>query len=244
MKKVKPGVAIVLMLAVLQIAGCGEGAPEAKVEAATLEPVEGTDISRVILTADAAERLGIATAPLERAQVTRKRVFGAEVVNRPTGAPPGSGPWVRVSLTESELSAVDLKQPGLVFPLSGNDQDDSSGLTAEVTGSSIGDPEDPGGVYYTVTVASDLTPGTPVLVELPLAGTERLVVPYSAVVYDPIGQTWTYTNPEPLVFVRSPISIVFIDGGEAILSDGPPPGTEVVIVGSAELFGVESGVGA
>jgi hypothetical protein len=65
------------------------------------------------------------------------------------------------------------------------------------------------------------------------------VVPYGAVLYDAEGQTFTYTSPEPLVFVRSPISVRYIKRGRAVISRGPPAGTEVVIVGSQELFGTE-----
>jgi hypothetical protein len=57
------------------------------------------------------------------------------------------------------------------------------------------------------------------------------------------GETWTYTSPEPLTFVRAPITVEAIDADLAYLSAGPAPGTEVVTVGAAELFGVESGVG-
>lgn len=71
----------------------------------------------------------------------------------------------------------------------------------------------------------------------------RKVIPYSAVLYDPHGDTWTYTNPEPLVFVRHHIIVDFIVGDMAVLSDGPPSGTSVVTIGAAELFGTEFKVG-
>ena len=100
-----------------------------------------------------------------------------------------------------------------------------------------------GGLYYTVAGASSVTPGTPVLIELSLTGSERLIVPYASVVYDPQGRTWTYTNAEPLVFIRHPINIDYIDGDEALLYDGPPPGTAVVTVGAGELSGFENGIG-
>jgi hypothetical protein len=74
------------------------------------------------------------------------------------------------------------------------------------------------------------------------AGT-NLSIPYAAVLYDPSGETWTYTNPEALVFVRAPIDVIRIDGDRAVLSDGPPAGTEVVTVGAAELLGTEYEVG-
>ncbi|HEX9246726.1 MAG TPA: hypothetical protein VGA35_11245 [bacterium] len=67
------------------------------------------------------------------------------------------------------------------------------------------------------------------------------VVPYGAVYYDVHGQTWVYTNPEPLVFVRDRIAIDRIDGDRALLAEGPLPGTKVATVGVAELVGTEFG---
>lgn len=71
----------------------------------------------------------------------------------------------------------------------------------------------------------------------------RVVVPYPAVLYDVNGAAWVYTVPEPLVYVRHPIVIDYVDGDRAVLSKGPPPGTAIVTVGVAELYGVEVGVG-
>lgn len=73
--------------------------------------------------------------------------------------------------------------------------------------------------------------------------TARLVVDYSAVVYEPKGDTAVYTNPEPLVFVRKAVKVDYVEGDIAVLSDGPPVGTAVVTVGTAELLGMEFGVG-
>lgn len=69
-----------------------------------------------------------------------------------------------------------------------------------------------------------------------------VTIPYAAVLYEPEGATFTYTSPEPLVFVRQPITVDRIEGDLAYLTEGPPAGTEVVIVGAAELFGTEVGV--
>jgi hypothetical protein len=74
-------------------------------------------------------------------------------------------------------------------------------------------------------------------------GRQRLVIPYGAVIYGLNGETWAYTSPEPLTFIRVPITVDFIEGDNAVLSDGPSPGTEVAIVGVAELYGIETGVG-
>jgi hypothetical protein len=74
-------------------------------------------------------------------------------------------------------------------------------------------------------------------------GTEQKVVPYGAVIYDAEGKTWVYTSPERLVFVRAPIEVERVDGRNVLLSSGPAVGTEVVSVGTAELFGAEFEVG-
>jgi hypothetical protein len=69
----------------------------------------------------------------------------------------------------------------------------------------------------------------------------NIVIPYSAVLYDPDGATWTYTSPKPLEFVRADITVKSITGERAILTKGPAPGTAVVTIGATELWGVEYG---
>jgi hypothetical protein len=73
-------------------------------------------------------------------------------------------------------------------------------------------------------------------------GAQRTVVPYGAVLYSADGSTFTYTSPKPLVYVRAPINVDRINGAEAILLTGPPVGTDVVTVGSQELYGSEYAV--
>jgi hypothetical protein len=65
------------------------------------------------------------------------------------------------------------------------------------------------------------------------------VMPHSAVIFDADGETFTYTAPEPLTYVRKEISIDHVDGDSVMLSDGPPAGTEVVTVGAALVYGTE-----
>jgi len=65
------------------------------------------------------------------------------------------------------------------------------------------------------------------------------VIPYSAVVYDHDGSTWTYVNTAARTYQRKPITVTEIDGEVAQLSAGPPAGTQVVTVGAAELLGTE-----
>jgi hypothetical protein len=138
-------VILALIVALLPLAACGGTSDEAAEgdEPAKVEPVEGTDVSRVILTAKAAERLGIRTATVQNGE----------------------------------------------------------GRHAELT-----------------------------------------VMPYSALVYDTNGRAWAYTSPEQLTFVRSRLTIERIEEQNIFLLDGPPPGTSVVTVGAAELYGTELGI--
>jgi hypothetical protein len=71
----------------------------------------------------------------------------------------------------------------------------------------------------------------------------RDVVPYSALIYDPNGQTWIYTSPAPRTFIRHKVDVDYIEGDIAVLKNGPPAGTLVATVGVAELYGTEFGVG-
>ena len=71
----------------------------------------------------------------------------------------------------------------------------------------------------------------------------RNTVPYSAIIYDPRGQSWVYSNPEPRTFIRHKITVDFIVDNLVVLNDGPPVGAQVVSVGVAELYGTEFGIG-
>jgi hypothetical protein len=71
----------------------------------------------------------------------------------------------------------------------------------------------------------------------------RKTIPYAAVLYDEHGDTWAYTSPTPLTFIRKQIGVDYVSGDLAVLINGPPAGTRVVTIGAAELLGAELGVG-
>jgi hypothetical protein len=76
----------------------------------------------------------------------------------------------------------------------------------------------------------------------PTAPTATAIIPYSAVVYDPNGKTYAFTNTGPLTYVEVPITVEHISGNSTYLTKGPKPGTQVVSVGAEELYGVQTGV--
>ena len=67
-------------------------------------------------------------------------------------------------------------------------------------------------------------------------------VPYAAVIYDTDGNTWVYTNPAPLTFVRAQVVIDRIEGDRVFLSQALEPNDPIVTVGVAEIYGAETGV--
>lgn len=71
---------------------------------------------------------------------------------------------------------------------------------------------------------------------------DRLLMPYAALLYLPDGTTFAYTNPDGRSYVRAGVTVEGIRGDQAVLTAGPPPGTAVVTIGGAELWGAEFGI--
>jgi hypothetical protein len=71
----------------------------------------------------------------------------------------------------------------------------------------------------------------------------RRVVPDTALIYDPEGQTWVYVSPEPRTFIRHRVGVDYVEAGVAVLNDGPPVGTVVVSMAAVEVYGADFGVG-
>lgn len=249
------------LVALVLISGLGVTACAPKPSAPTvekpfhLEAIDGSKLKRVILIQKAHDRLGIETTAIREEQVTRKRRVGGEVVAAPSksAAPASDGSvWVRVGLTEGDVSQVDQSQAARILPLNSVEgEGKDAGIEAQVdTGSANAEDADASigtkSIYYAVkTSGHGLKVGDRMLVELTLkdgSGMHKLI-PYSAVIYGVKGETWAYTNTEPLVFVRAPVTIDYIKGQLAYLSEGPATGTTVVTFGAAELYGAETGVG-
>jgi hypothetical protein len=68
---------------------------------------------------------------------------------------------------------------------------------------------------------------------------KQLVVPHEALIYNPFGQVFVYTRPEPRTYLRAPVTVNRVSGNQVILSKGPAAGTTIVTVGAAELLATE-----
>jgi len=227
-------IALAWIVASIWLAACTPSPETHQVAPAHVEPIAGTDLSRIELTEKAAERLDIQTVPVREQTAARKRVFGGQVLSGRASV------LVRVALNESDLAKVDRSQPVIVRPL----EEGADGWIAQAIAAPDAE-EATEALYLSVATESGFAPDQRVSVETSMlgSGAEQKVIPYAAVLYDTHGDTWVYTRPGPLVFVRAPIVVDYIDGDLAVLSECPPAGTEVVTSGTGELFGAESGIG-
>jgi hypothetical protein len=103
--------------------------------------------------------------------------------------------------------------------------------------------EDVSRLTLTAKAAERLGIQTAQVQERKVAGKQRKVIPYGALLYDSKGTTYVYVTPQPLTYIREPVTVDYIGAGSAILTAGPAAGTRVVSVGAAELYGTETGVG-
>jgi multidrug efflux pump subunit AcrA (membrane-fusion protein) len=241
----------------MSLAGCAEAPAEeaGESEPAYVEAIEGTELNRVTLTEHAAQRLGIETAEVTEEMVARDLTVSGRVEESQASADSASIVRVRVPLNTGDMAKVAPGQPARILSFDDEDDDDDDGEEDGLEAEAIDlddindvedDPDDEPALYYQVNAGNhNLVPGQGVRVKLSLveSGSMRKVIPYSALIYDLDGSTWIYVSPEPLVFMRQPVTVDFIEGDRVILSDGPSVGTAVATVGVAELYGADTGVG-
>ena len=232
-------------------------------------PIEGTTLSLVTLTPEAAARLGIEITQVRDMEMVRRRIVSglvlvspeavvtAEESARPFDAPEqfvtaaGSSSPATIQTWHVHVNPVgelDRKagsRPARVVPIGALSSD--GWLVEPSAAQPLGTIEEASRplVYNLPAETPGLVGPGRVMVELALSdgGIARKVVPYASLLYGINGDTWIYASPEPLVFVRHPVQVDYIDNDWVVLSDGPPAGTNVVAVGVAELYGTEFKIG-
>jgi membrane fusion protein, heavy metal efflux system len=150
--------------------------------------------------------------------------------------------WVRVPVFVGE--ACDLvPDAATVGPLAARPQSDSRPARAVSAPPSANPLAGTVDLFFTLANPDGkLRPGERVGVTVARTDPERsLMVPWGAVIHDVYGGTWVYENPGPNEYVRRRVEVRHVRDGTAVLQSGPKPGTAVVAVGAAELFGTEVG---
>ena len=224
---------LLLIAAALTVSACGysAAAEENGDGPARVEPVEDSDLSKVVLRPSAAKRIGLATTTVAIGSVDRNLVVPGTVV-----ATDGNGSVaVRVTLPGASAGSVDTSRPARILGVGGQD-----GLVAPAQAPPPGQAGGGGARYYRLDGATTAHVGQRLRVQLAQkGGSERKTVPYSSVIYWIDGGAWVYTQVAPMTFVRAPIVIDEVDGNVAVLKSGPPAGTRIVSVGGEELLGTE-----
>jgi hypothetical protein len=224
---------LLLIGAALTLSACGysAAAEEDGAGPATVEAIEDSDLSKVVLQPSAAKRIGLETTTVASGAVDRTLVVPGTVV-----AADGNGSVaVRVTLPGASAGSVDASRPARILGLGGQE-----GLVAPAQAPPPGLAGGGGARYYRLDGDSTAHVGQRLRVELAeKGGGRRETVPYSSVIYWIDGGAWVYTQVAPLTFVRAPIEIDEVDGNVAVLKSGPPAGTRIVSVGGEELLGTE-----
>ncbi len=161
--------------------------------------------------------------------------------------------WLRVAVFVDLLADIQPAATGRVESLTGKAAKQS--LQTAAPNSKVAVPiaapptADAGSssadLYFEISnTDSSLRPGQRVGVDLPMhQEVEATIVPAASILYDIHGGSWVYVVKEPLHFERQRVTVMWVDGGQAMLQKGPKTGTLVVSDGSAELFGTEFGPG-
>jgi multidrug efflux pump subunit AcrA (membrane-fusion protein) len=95
--------------------------------------------------------------------------------------------------------------------------------------------------YYRVQNAGGtLRPGQAVAVQIPVTeSVERLVVPFSALLWDGHGNTWIYVRDGENAFRRRRVEAGRRLGDDIVVERGATEGAEIVVVGAQVLYGEE-----
>ncbi len=168
--------------------------------------------------------------------------------------------WIRVPVYVDLLASLKLDQSANLVELGGKSLGSRNAEAPINTNPVIAKPimapptadaaSSSADLYYEVDNRQlGLRPGQRVGIDVPMNSvTEALIVPSASLLYDIYGGTWVYLDvpsetDETSKYVRHRVLLEWVDGDDAVLSQGPTVGTMVVVDGAAELFGTEFGAG-
>jgi len=159
--------------------------------------------------------------------------------------------WVRVALPvgdREEIALTDAVQIGSLSAPANGKFEVAKPVAAPPSANPLAGTID---LFYELpNPYGSLIPGQRLGVTIPLNDAKQgVTVPRSAVVYDVHGGTWVYEVIGPRTYVRRRVVVRYIVKDDAVLEDGPSgkkfvqESTRVVVEGTQELFGAETGGG-
>lgn len=183
---------------------------------------------------EARAALGLAEVALQTAKAQR------EILGAPADKAGGTNRiWVRVAIYSGEAALLDSTAAATIGSLS----DTKTAVPARrvagpPTANAVANTVD---WYYEPAAGTTLRAGERVSVEIPTkdGASERLVVPFNAVLHDIHGGEWVYEQTREHAYTRRRVQVARLSGSDAVLASGPPAGSKIVTDGAAELFGTE-----
>jgi membrane fusion protein, heavy metal efflux system len=152
--------------------------------------------------------------------------------------------WVRVTIPLGDLETINQQETASVGQLSSTTES-SAILAKPVNAPPSADPLTSSTHLYYVLQNAQLTfkPAQRVSVTLNNLGnsSKALTIPWSAIVFDVYGGSWVYTQKSKNTYERNRVFLNHVSGNNAVLSEGPTEGSQIVVNGALELFGVETG---
>lgn len=152
--------------------------------------------------------------------------------------------WVRVPIPVGEINEIDQQADAKVSQL-GSETNAKMFVAKPINTSPTADPlTSSAHLYYALQNAqSAFRPAERVSISLNTVNKQQkmLTIPWSAVVFDIHGGSWVYTQKSNTLFERKRVFFDHINGGNAVMSEGPAEGSKIVVSGALELFGVETG---
>jgi len=159
--------------------------------------------------------------------------------------------WIRVPVYVDLLQKIKRDQAVSLVTLDGSPIASKPQLGKPISAPPTADAASSSAdLYYEVDNRDlRLKPGQRIGIDMPMTSvTEALVIPAAAILYDIYGGTWVYVQSTNSgdggsKFARSRVLLEWVEGDQAIVSQGPAIGTLIVTDGAAELFGTEFGAG-
>ena len=153
--------------------------------------------------------------------------------------------WIKVPVYAGEAAEIARKRPAQIASLrnaSGPPIATAPPAEAPPSAAPLASAVD---FYYELPNPDGrFQPGERLAVRLELdAEQEHLGIPWSAIVQDVYGGQWVYAQRGPHQFERQRVQVRAVQDNWAVLEQGPPADTQVVIEGAAEIFGTEFGFG-
>lgn len=206
----------------------------AKIAVERAQKVLNAEAGSVRSVDEAKSALALAQAALDTAQAQR------DILGSPVGKETGTHRlWLRVAIYSGESSLLDAQASASLHPLANPLQRHSAKpIVGPTTANALTSTLD---WYYELPTDAKLRPGERVAVEIPTLDSkvESLVLPFHAVLHDIHGGQWVYEQMPDHRYTRRRIQVARLAGNDAVLTSGPPVGTQVVTDGAAELFGTE-----